>query len=547
MLEHIHIKNFVLIPNLELDFNSGLTVLTGETGSGKSIILGALSLLLGGKADKDSIRLGCDSAEISGIFSTQNNKILDILDEMGISHEDGRILIRRVVRSSGRNHYSVNGMNITLQEGSALSDLLVDITSQHSNQSLLKRDTQLQALDRSAGNLQLLEEYSAGWGVLKELEKRRAEYEEQVEKAISDREYNEFCFNELEKAGLEIGEDEKLKEELEISSSFEFLSEQLSVMRGELEKAATSLSDSLAILHRCMKKDPRLSVYESRLESDGIDVDDLKQEMASYLSSYSFDPYELEEKNSRLALIQRLKKKYGGSIESAKKRMDELSELLSLANDSESCLLEISKDIEKQNEKLLFLADKLHEKRASEAQKLSKQITSILNTLAMDQAVFEITLSPVSLNAHGRDEVHFMIAANKGEKKSGIENTASGGELSRLMLALKSALGGDDDVATMVFDEIDAGIGGLTAANVASQLKKLSSKHQVIVITHLAQIASKADHHLLVSKSVVAERTETDVFPLDGKKRIEEIARLLSGNVNDISLQHARSLLEIEG
>lgn len=547
MLEQIHIRNFVLIPNLELDFDSGFTVLTGETGSGKSIILGALSLLLGGKADKDSIRLGADSAEISGVFSSSSRKVMDYLDGLGISHEDGRILIRRVVRSSGRNHYSVNGMGITLAEGAGLAELLVDLTGQHSNQSLLKHDAQLLALDRSAGNLSVLEEYSAEWAELKDLERRKAEYEASLEKAVADREYNEFCFNELDKASLEAGEDERLKAELDVASSSEFLSEQLSIMKDCLLKAYDSLSDSLSVLRRCMKKDSGLCVFESRLESDGIDVDDLRQELSSRLSSYSFDPYELEEKNSRLALVQRLKKKYGGSIESALRKKEELSSLLALADDSEQRLRELDDGIRRRMESILAISDRLHENRVAAAARLSKQITGVLNTLAMDQAVFEIEVSPAPLCPTGRDSVRFMIAANKGEKKSGIENTASGGELSRLMLALKSVLGDEEDVSTMVFDEIDAGIGGLTASNIASQLGNLSKDRQIIVITHLAQIASRADHHLLVSKSVVAGRTETDVVHIDGKERVCEIARLLSGNVNDISLRHARSLLEVEG
>ncbi len=547
MLEQIHIRNFVLIPNLELDLDSGFTVLTGETGSGKSIILGALSLLLGGKADKDSIRLGADSAEISGVFSSSSRKVLDYLDGLGVSHEDGRILIRRVVRSSGRNHYSVNGMGITLAEGAGLADLLVDLTGQHSNQTLLKHDAQLLALDRSAGNLPVLEEYSARWTELKELERRKAGYEARLEKAVADREYNEFCFNELEKAALEVGEDERLKAELDIASSAEFLSEQLSIMKAGLEKACESLSDCLSVLKRCMRKDPGLSAFESRLESDGIDVEDLRQEVSSRLSSYSFDPYELEEKNSRLALIQRLKKKYGGSIERALEKKDELSSLLALADDSEQCLRNIDEEIGRHMEGLLAVSDRLHQNRVAAAARLSKQITGVLNTLAMDQAVFEIEISPAPLCPTGRDSVRFMIAANKGEKKNGIENTASGGELSRLMLALKSVLGDEEDVSTMVFDEIDAGIGGLTASNIAGQLGKLSKDRQILVITHLAQIASRADHHLLVSKSVVSGRTETTVIPIDGEDRVSEIARLLSGNVNDISLRHARSLLEVKG
>ena len=546
MLENIAIRNFVLIPSLELDMHDGFSVITGETGSGKSIILGALSLLLGGKADKEEIRSGETSAEVSGVFSTKSKAVLDWLEEKGIVVNDGLIVIRRVVKATGRNHYSINGMAVTVAEGQELGHLLVDISSQHSHQSLMKKETQLSYLDGAAGNDSILESYRKEYGLLRKMESDRAELDEKIRKALEDREYNEFCYRELSNAELEVGEDDKLKEELQLASASEFLVSNLTDMAEFLDRASSQLSDAIGILDKCMRKDSRLSEYAPRLESSEIEVSDILDSIKEHMGSISINEYEIEEKNQRLALLQRLRKKYGGSIESAIERMNELEEKLSYAEESEDMLSGMDKRIEVQRNKVEDLASKLRKNRIKASRKLGKEISDKLNKLGMKDAVFTIEVSAADLTYTGYDRVDFLICPNKGEKISLIEDAASGGELSRIMLAMKSVFSSSNDVETLIFDEIDTGIGGSTAYDVAAELLSISSRLQVIAISHLAQIASKASQHLMVSKKVVHGRTVSTLAEIRGEERVREIARLLSGDASDISLEHAEQLLEVE-
>ena len=546
MLENIAIRNFVLIPSLELDMHDGFSVITGETGSGKSIILGALSLLLGGKADKEEIRSGETSAEVSGVFSTRSKAVLDWLDEKGIVVNDGLIVIRRVVKATGRNHYSINGMAVTVAEGQELGHLLVDISSQHSHQSLMKKETQLSYLDGAAGNDSILESYRKEYGLLRKMESDRAELDEKIRKALEDREYNEFCFRELDNAELEVGEDDRLKEELQLASASEFLVSNLTEMAGLLDRASSQLSDAMGILDKCMRKDPRLSEYAPRLESGEIEVSDILDSIKEHMGSISINEYEIEEKNQRLALLQRLRKKYGGSIERAIERRDELEEKLSYAEESEDMLSGMDRRIEVQKNKVEDIAARLRKNRIKASRKLGKEISEKLNRLGMKDAVFSIEVSAAELTYTGYDRVDFLICPNKGEKISLIEDTASGGELSRIMLAMKSVFSSSNDVETLVFDEIDTGIGGSTAYDVAAELLSISDRLQVLAISHLAQIASKASQHLMVSKKVVNGRTISTLTEIRGEERVREIARLLSGDASDISLEHAEKLLEVE-
>ncbi len=546
MLESIRIRNFVLIPSLELELKKGFTVLTGETGSGKSIILGALNLLLGGKADKEEIRAGEESAEINGVFSSDRPAVLEWLDGKGIECTDGEILIRRVVKSSGRSIYTINGSPVTVSEGQELGHLLVDISSQHSHQSLMKRDVQLSYLDSSAGNDRAIVEYRNEYFALRALEGERDELCAKIEKAQAEMEYNEYCFRELDSAKLEIGEDDRLKEELDIVASSEYLMTNLSEVSDALDEASTLLSKSSTILEKCIRRDPRLSEFFPRLESSEIEIGDILDSIKAHIGGFNLNEYEIEEKNERLALLQRLRKKYGGSIEGAIAMRDSLKEKLDYAQDSADLIDEMDRRIAEQRSKVERLATEIGSRRRKRAVPLSKEITAKLARLGMKNASFTVSVSPSQLGPNGEDRVDFLICPNKGEKVSLIEDSASGGELSRIMLALKSVFGNENDVETLVFDEIDAGIGGSTAYDVAAELVDISSSHQVIAISHLAQLASKAAHHLVVRKSVVGGRTVSTLEEISGDERIKEIARLLSGDASDISLEHAARLLEVQ-
>ena len=545
MLESLKINNFVLIPTINLDFYDGMTVLTGETGSGKSIVLGAISLILGSKADKDEIRAGESKAELEAVFRTERKSLIALLDEKGIDSDDGRIIIRRQIRSNGRSFYSLNGVNLTIAEAQEIGRMLVDITGQNSALSLVRKDRQLALLDSSKEIAASLSSYEVSYEEYLSLVEERKACLERMRKVEEDRSYLEYCLDELDKAELREGEDDEIKAKLEVASSSEYIVENLEAVKEGLDNASRSLSAALSALFKAKGKDESLDEYYQRMESSSIETDDLLQSISAQLSSYSFDPYELEDMNSRLATLQRIRKKYGGSIEAAIAKRDEIRLMLDEAEGEAISLDRLDKAIEKKRVECLEKAEALHMLRHKRAEKLGRDITSTLKKLSMESAEFRIELEKTSLGAKGFDNVSFLIAPNRGERMSPVEDAASGGELSRIMLAIKSNFLDSDDVETLIFDEIDSGISGHAASNVASVMKELSKRHQIIAITHLAQIASKADNHILVHKSEEKGRTVSHLDYIEGEKKVAEIARLLSGDDSDISLRHARSLIEV--
>ena len=545
MLESLKINNFVLIPSLDLELNEGMTVLTGETGSGKSIVLGALSLILGAKADKDEIRAGEEKAELEAVFRTDRKALLRLLEDKGIDAEDGQIIIRRQIRANGRSIYSVNGSGITLSEGQEIGRMLVDITSQNSSIGLMRKDNQRRMLDSSKDVLSSLADYSCSYEKLIALEKDKTLLEQRISRWEEDRAYMEYSLNELEGADLIAGEDDEIKEKLGIASSSEFIVEHLTDSKEALDEASRALSQALSSLKKARSRDESLEEIVSRLESTSIETDDILYTVSEKLSSYSFDPYELEQLNSRLATLQRIRKKYGGSLDAAIARRDEIKSLLSSYADESMHLEQLEKKIEEQRAIVLEKADELHNKRIKRAEKLIRSITSTLKKLSMESAQFDIRIDRVALSGTGYDQISFMIAPNKGEKMSAIEDAASGGELSRIMLAIKSNFLDSDDVETLIFDEIDTGISGHAASNVSLVMKELAKSHQIIAITHLAQIASRADSHILVDKSEEKGRTVSHLRYISGDDKVREIARLLSGDESEISMRHAESLLEV--
>ena len=545
MLESLKINNFVLIPTINLDFYDGMTVLTGETGSGKSIVLGAISLILGSKADKDEIRAGESKAELEAVFRTERKSLIALLDEKGIDSDDGRIIIRRQIRSNGRSFYSLNGVNLTIAEAQEIGRMLVDITGQNSALSLVRKDRQLALLDSSKEIAASLSSYEVSYEEYLSLVEERKACLERMRKVEEDRSYLEYCLDELDKAELKEGEDDEIKAKLEVASSSEYIVENLEAVKEGLDNASRSLSAALSALFKAKGKDESLDEYYQRMESSSIETDDLLQSISAQLSSYSFDPYELEDMNSRLATLQRIRKKYGGSIEAAIAKRDEIRLMLDEAEGEAISLDRLDKAIEKKRVECLEKAEALHMLRHKRAEKLGRDITSTLKKLSMESAEFRIELEKTSLGAKGFDNVSFLIAPNRGERMSPVEDAASGGELSRIMLAIKSNFLDSDDVETLIFDEIDSGISGHAASNVASVMKELSKRHQIIAITHLAQIASKADNHILVHKSEEKGRTVSHLDYIEGEKKVAEIARLLSGDDSDISLRHARSLIEV--
>ena len=546
MLEHLTVRNYVLIDYLDIDFNPGFTVLSGETGSGKTIMLGALSLLLGAKADRNDVRLGKDFAEVSGLFSVSSPLILAWLEAHGIEREDESILIRRLIKVSGKGAYTVHGTPITVKEGDELGHLLVDISSQHSNQWLLKNDVLRAILDKFSSLDGKLSEYKASYRAMRELEKEISELEIRVRKSREEEDFMRYSLKELENADLKEGEEDELKREVSIISSSEYLKESLSSALSEVRSASSALEEALSAIRKSSEKDDRLIAERDRTESIQIEAEDIALSLRGYLESIDFSEVELEEKNSRLMTLQRIRHRYGGSIEEAIRRRDEYREKLEESENSEDILLSLKKKHDAAAEKARKEAEELLSERKRGAIRLSHSIEENLHRLGMQSAVFEIRIERTEdMNADGMDRISFLIAPNKGEKLSPIESSASGGELSRILLALK-VIDSEGSDRTMLFDEIDTGIGGTVANAVGEEMRNLSHKEQVIAITHLAQIASRASSHYLVEKTEKDGRTTTDIRGVTGDERVKEIARLLSGETSDLSLEHARMLLEVQ-
>ena len=546
MLEHLSVRNYVLIDHLDIDFHSGFTVLTGETGSGKTIMLGALSLLLGAKADRNDVRLGENSAEITGLFSVSSKAVFDWADEHGIEIEDNEILIRRLIKATGKGAYTVNGSPVTVKEGEELGHMLVDVSSQHSHQSLLRNDVLRSILDKFSSLEKEKDSYTESYKALRSIENEIKELEERVRRSREEADYMRFSLGELEKADLREGEEAELKKEVEIMGSSEFLKENLSAAISEMKSASASLGEALDAVRKASKKDDRLAAEADRTESIGIEADDIMLSLRGYFESIDYSESELEEKNSRLMVLQRIRRKYGGSIEEAIRRRDEYRLKLEESENSEEILESLRKKRNTAYEDAVGRAEKLLSERKRGALRLSHKIEEMLHLLGMKAAIFEIrTERTETLNPDGMDRISFLIAPNKGEKLSPIENTASGGELSRIMLALKVTVNASGD-ASMLFDEIDTGIGGTVANAVGEEMKKLAEREQVIAITHLAQIASRASSHYLVEKEEKNGRTMTRIRCVEGEERVKEIARLLSGETSDLSLEHARMLLKVQ-
>ena len=546
MLEELKVRNYVLIDNLDISFSDGFTVLTGETGSGKSIMLGALSLLLGAKTDKEAVRQGEESAEISGIFSA-SPAVERWADEHGIEIEDGTLVIRRLIKVNGRSSYTVNGSPVTVKEGEELGHLLVDVSSQHAHQSLLKMDVLRLMVDKAAQTEALVADYKEKFQQLRTDEKELRATEENIRKAAEEADYMRFSLRELEEADLKEGEEERLKAEIEVMNSSEFLKESLTAAVTEMRTASSSLSEALDVIRKASRKDQRLTEYSDRTENISIEAEDILLSLRDHLTSIDFPESEMEEKNSRLMQLQRIRRRFGGSITEAIRRRDEFRRKLEDAENGEALLHSLSKRVEKTRSELIDLGEKLLSERKKAALKLEKKVQENLHILGMSSAVFIIKVERVdSPGPDGIDTISFLIAPNKGEKLSAIQETASGGELSRIMLALKVSLvsGGTD---TMLFDEIDAGIGGAVANAVGEEMKELSKSEQVITITHLPQIASRAGVHYLVEKEEKGERTISRIRRVEGEERVKEIARLLSGETSELSLEHARALLEVQG
>ncbi|MBQ7644001.1 MAG: DNA repair protein RecN [Spirochaetales bacterium] len=545
MLEHLEIRNFALIENLSVDFSEGFNVITGETGSGKSIILGALGLLMGERSDTGAIRTGTDGILVDAVVSVpDNHEIIPWLKERGVEPEDGVLYIRRTVRANGaRSLIHVQNQLFSRQDLCVLADSLIDMHGQSEHQSLLIPDRQRRILDSYSQNGALLDKCSEAFSRIVELKARREELSRQLEEGRRQEDYLRFALEEIENADIKPGEDEELKDRIKVLGQFESIFENVNAGTERLKEIRSGIYDAVASVAKASKVDDNLSEFTARLESAKIEIEDIASGLREYLTSVDYSEDAVNAMQDRLASLQKLKRKYGPLLSDVEAFARKARETLDITENFEEHLQQCDRDLAKAQGEYDSIAEKLTNARKKRALVLEKDIEAVLRTLGMPNAVFGIDVSESKPSVHGRDHISFEISANPGEEKKAIRDIASGGELSRVMLALKTVLAKADDIQTQVFDEIDSGIGGSVALSLARCISDLSKSKQVIAITHLASIASLADCQMVVSKSVENGRTYTHLRTVSGEDRVHEIARMLSGDESEVSLSHARSLL----
>lgn len=550
MLIELRIENFAVIERLQVRLRPGLNVLTGETGAGKSIIVGALSLLLGERASSEAVRTGAARAVVEGVFDIEGRvDILSALAEQGLEPEDGLLILRREVAAEGRNRAWVNGSASTAGLVGELGTGLVDLHGQHEHQALLRPDAQRDILDAYAAHTDLALDLRAAYGELadgvrrlEDMETRRREIEQRAD-------FLRFQLQEIDKAEPAEGEEEALEEEsrrLEHAEDLARLSEELHRTLYEDESSVAAVLGSLRRkLDELLRIDPSETPARELLETAYYNVEELGRRMGDYASRVEHDPARLDRLQRRRDLLYRLKSKYGPTIEDVLATARGAREELDLLEGSSFERKALEKEREVALQRVEELATRLTEGRREAAGRLAHEVMAVLPDLGLEGARFEVALTPLEApGPHGAERVEFLVAVNVGFEPRPLARVASGGELSRVMLALKTILARVDAVPTLVFDEIDAGIGGRIAVKVGAALRDVAAHHQVFAITHLPQIASRADHHLLVLKGEVGGMTRTGLEELDDDGRVRELARMLGGDPeSDTSLDHARELL----
>lgn len=545
MLEHLEIRNYALIENLSVDFSQGFNVITGETGAGKSIILGALGLLMGEKADTSAIRNGAEEIIINAVVSVpEGHEILPWLLEKGVEPEDGALYIKRTVRASGRSMIYVQGQLFMRQDLCHLADSLIDMHGQSEHQSLLHADKQRKILDSYADNFTLLDACSLSYKKLAELQQEKAALLLQLEEGRRQADYFSFALEEIENAKLVLDEDEELSEKIKVLSSYESIYENVTLSSDKLKESRGLLYDASAFCSKAAKSDATLADFTARIEASRIELEDISQAFRDYLGSVEYSQDAINRMQDRLAALQKLKRKYGPALKDVIAFGQKARESLELSQNFEDKLEGCDKAISEELARFESLCASLTSSRKKSALVLQKGICEVLRLLGMPNAEFAIEVTPLEkANSFGSDAVSFKISANPGEPMKEIKAIASGGELSRVMLALKTVLASQDSIQTQVFDEVDSGIGGSVALSLAQCIGTLAEKKQVIAITHLASIASCADTQMVVTKEVKDGRTYTHLKVVAGQERVHEIARMLSGDESEVSLEHARKML----
>lgn len=551
MLQSLHVKNLALMEETEVDFSGGLNILTGETGAGKSLLIGSVNLALGGKFDKEMLRRGADSALVELVFVTQSEKVKEKLLQMELEAiEDGTVIISRKMQV-GKSVCKINGESVTAKQVKELAETLIDIHGQHEHQSLLHKKNHMEILDSYCGGeyksaAQAVEE---SYRVCSKLRKEMSEEIMDEEAKEKEKSLAEFEWKEIEQAKLVVGEDEELEKRYRLMSNSKKIAESLAESYQYTGNdgdagAGSSLSRALRALRSVSAYDERLQELEGQLSEIDNLLSDFNRDISEYMSDCEFEGEEFVEVEDRLNLINRLKGKYGNTIEAVIAYGEERKQLLDKLSDYDAYMQELESKLKKAEEELMKGCRELSAIRKKYGTVLTEKLKEALINLNFISVEFEIAVRPEQTpTAKGYDDVEFLISTNPGESLKPLAQVASGGELSRVMLAIKTVLAGRDDVDTLIFDEIDAGISGRTAWKVSEQLDTVAGIHQVICITHLPQIAAMADTHFVIEKSSTQDNTITDIRTLEKEESLSELARLLGGDeLTEAALSNAREM-----
>lgn len=550
MLELLHIKNIAVIDEAEIEFDNGFNVLTGETGAGKSIIIDSINMVLGERTSKNLIRNGEKKASVEAMFYINSKEIINELDSLGIETEDGNVIIYRDINTEGKSVCKINGHLTTASFIRQISDQLINIHGQQDNQSLLTPSSHIKFLD---GYANITSDISA----YKNEHKKVCEIEEKLKSLQFDEQEKErqidlysFQINEINDADLKPGEDEALSERKKFLNSIGKIAEVVNSSHTLLYESEKSVYDEFSGIANeflsVSQYDKKLNEIYERLNSIAIDIDDIIYQIREYRDSIEYNENELDEIEIRLDTINKLKRKYGSSIEDILSYSNEICDKLDKINKSDKETECLKKELDTALSEREKLADILTEKRTKKSIELSNKICSELNDLDMSKVRFAVDIKKGEYTKNGCDDVEFLISVNAGEPLKPLSKIASGGEMSRIMLAIKSIFADTDPVDTLIFDEIDTGVSGRAAQKIAEKINKIALNKQVLCITHLAQIAAMADTHFLIEKNVENEKTYTSVRKLDGKNRQNELARIIGGaKITDTTISAAAEMIDM--
>ncbi len=550
MLYSLHVKNLALIKEQEIDFSKGLNILTGETGAGKSVVIGSVNLALGAKADAGMIRTGEEYALVELVFGLESDRQKELLEEMDIPVEDdGTVVIQRKLMP-GRSISKVCGESVTSRQLKDISNILINIHGQNDHQELLHKKKHLEILDDYCIDdlKDLFDKLGHEYSNMKKIKQELSETDIDENARKREQELLEFEVNEISEAALVEGEDETLESSYRKMVNSRKISEAAYTSfamtgSGESEESASDIiGRAVRELGSVVNYDPDLEDILSQLTDIENLLTDFNHSLSSYIKDLEFDDEEFKETEDRLNLVNHLKDKYGGTISAVLRELEVKEKRLETLSDLDSHRNKLTKDLEESKKAVLSLCEKISKIRKKGAKELSEKLKSALIDLNFLDVKFEIAVSSdeENISAGGYDDVEFMISTNPGEDLRPLEKIASGGELSRIMLALKTVVADKDDISTLIFDEIDTGISGKTAWKVSQKLGELSKGHQIICITHLPQIASMADNHLMIEKGLDDGRTVTNIFALSEKDSTKELARLLGGDaVTETALSNA--------